>query len=47
MDVLVCACQRSGGRLYAQTEQKRKEVTLPQDRLAAPGFGSYQIGCPQ
>jgi hypothetical protein len=28
-------------------KQKKKEVTLPQDRLAAPRFGSRQVGCPQ
>ena len=30
---LFCACQRHGGRSYAQKEQK---ATLPQDRSEAP-----------
>ena len=38
--VLACACQRCGGRLYAQEEQKS---ALPQDRIAAAGSRSDEV----
>src|SRR5277367_6156221 len=37
---LPCACQRHGGRSYAQKEQK---AILPQDRSEAPGSRSRKI----
>jgi integrase len=37
---LFCACQRHGGRSYAQKEQK---ATLPQDRSQAPRSRSREI----
>ena len=40
IDVLACACQRRGGRVHAQEEQK---TTVPQNRSAVAGSRSHEI----